>query len=232
MSDAARGDCDGASCFVRLIRFKAEHDREILVPNWPDIEPVLKHLVEHQEDYDASWEIYGSFRALAREIVDCGFAVTFDTDAPEIVPESIKIGAVSYPGLTTSWPVALQLFQHSGFDQVEADSRRPDILRIFGSPDASGGGDHPQFGQIPDWILYFHKHSTIRFEFHEDSITRVTFTPPRGSKGIPPGIEKFLSPETVALMARLHAPLIDSEQGDPSVAKRLDALRRFDELWP
>ncbi len=81
ISDAAQGDPDGASCFVHLILFQAEHDRSLLVPLWSEIELALKHIVEHQNDYGADRSIYGNFRTKARRLARYGFVISFDAEA-------------------------------------------------------------------------------------------------------------------------------------------------------
>jgi hypothetical protein len=214
-SDAARGDSDGASCFVRLIRFKAEHDREAIAQFWPIIEPALKHLVEHQEDYEADWEIYGCFRSLAREIVQFGFETTFDTATPEIVPDNVSLRQMAYTNRNVTLAVAIQVFRNSGINEIDINSCREDILRVFGPPDDTGGGDHPEFGLIPEWIRYRQPLCTLRFEFDGDSISSVTFMPPMGSSGVPPEVEKFLSPETLERLAFLLAPLPSPPKARP-----------------
>ena len=59
-----------------------------------------------------------------------------------------------------------------GFD---ASSKRPDVRRILGPPGASGGGDHPRFGRIPDWERYETADGLVRFSFDGDSIREVMF---------------------------------------------------------
>jgi hypothetical protein len=68
MSDAARGECDAASSFIHLIRSKAKNRRDDIIPLWPEIEPALRRLAEHQADYGADREVYGSFRKRVGEI--------------------------------------------------------------------------------------------------------------------------------------------------------------------
>jgi hypothetical protein len=183
MSAAARGDSDGASCFISLINFRIEHKRDDIIPLWPEIEPVLKKLAEHQDDFEAEWVIYGSFRARIHEIVRQGFNTSFDTTVPEIVPESVTLREMAFGVRIVPLPVAVQVFRNSGIDQIDSASRKPDILRVFGPPDNAGGGDHPKYGHVPDWIRYDRPDCVIRFEFDGDSISNVMFTPPIHSTG-------------------------------------------------
>ncbi|WP_435006786.1 hypothetical protein P12x_004263 [Tundrisphaera lichenicola] len=198
---------DAPSGFVSLIRFKAEHDSEMIRPLWSEIEPVLEYLAGHQDEFDANWEVYGCFRSEIHEMADFGFETTFDSSAPEIVPDSVTLSEMAYSNKTVRWPVALQIFHHSGIDQLNAGSRKEDILRTFGKPDAIGGGDHPQFGLIPEWVRYHRPLGTLRFEFEGTAITSVTFMPPMGSSGIPPEIEAFLDPQVRNRLSWFLAPL-------------------------
>jgi hypothetical protein len=183
MSDAARGDPDGASCFISLINFRIEHDRDDIIPLWPEIEPVLEKLAEHQDVFEAEWVIYGSFRARIHEIVLQGFHTSFETAVPEIVPESVTLREMVHAIRVVPFPVAVQVFRNSGIDPIDSAARKPDILRVFGPPDHAGGGDHPKYGHIPDWIRYDRPDCVVRFEFDGDSISNVMFMPPGHPSG-------------------------------------------------
>lgn len=225
MSEAARSDSDGASCFVSLINLKAEHKPDDLIPLGPEIEPVLKKLAEEQDHFGADWVIYGSFRAQIHAIVQRGFNVSFDTTIPEVVPASVSMREMAgrIVGRPLSWPVAVQVFCNSGIEQVDVTSKKTDILRIFGPPDAAGGGDHPQFGPIPDWVKYNHSQCVIRFQFDGDMISNVTFIPTDAaitfSIGIPstgtcPPVEKVADP-LAAFQALFEPPsLSKGSEGD------------------
>lgn len=176
MSDAAVGDSNGASCFIGLIRLRAESKRDDIIPLWPEIEPMLKYLAEHQERFEAEWIIYGCFRSQIHEIVQLGFATSFETEVSELVPSSVtltEMGLFGHRPLTL--PVAVQILRNSDIDQIDAASSKPDILRVFGTPDAVGGGEHPKYGYIPDWIIYRWPECLIRFEFEGNTISNVTF---------------------------------------------------------
>lgn len=175
MSDAAKGDSDGASCFISLINFKAEHKRDDIDPLWPEIEPVLRRLAEQQEDFDAEWVCYGSFRSRIHDIVQRGFTASFDTAIPEVVPQSVTLREMGFGVHRVPLPVAVQVFRNSGIDQIDSASQKPDILRVFGTPDEAGGGDHPSYGHIPDWIRYDRPDCVIRFEFDGNSISNIMF---------------------------------------------------------
>jgi hypothetical protein len=231
MSEAARGDSDGASCFIGLIRFKAECDREILEPHWSSIEPVLKHLVEHQDDYEADWATYGSFRSQACEIVERGFEVTFDTSAPGVVPESATVGEMAYTHHPLSLPVALQILRNTGIHQIDERSTKDDIIRVFGLPQKSGSGKQSESGGIPDWFLFDHPLCTLRVEFDGELISGLAFLPPQGSCGVHPDVAKFLSPETLQKRAVLHAPPNLRGRENPKTSRFLDVLTRFKKLW-
>ena len=60
-SDKSRGDSDGASCYLSLIRIRLDDHPDWLDSTWPDVERVLQKLATNQEFYDASPGIYGSF---------------------------------------------------------------------------------------------------------------------------------------------------------------------------
>lgn len=177
MSEAAKGDSNDASRFISLIDFKVEHQRDDIVPLWPEIEPVLRRLAEQQDDSDANeWLIHGSFRAQIHQIVQRGLTASFDTAIPEVVPQSVTLWDMAY-GVPRALPlpVAVQVLRNSGIDQIDSASRKPDILRIFGTPDEAGGGDHPTYGHIPDWIRYKRGGCAIRFELDGDCISNVMF---------------------------------------------------------
>ncbi len=194
MSDVAKGDSDGASCFISLISFKAKYKCDDIMGLWPEIEPVLKKLADQQNDFDADWVIYGSFRSRIHEIVQRGFHVSFETATPEIVPTSVSIREMAGTCRLLPWPVAVQVFCNSGTSQIDATARKPDILRIFGPPDDAGGGDHPEYGYIPEWVNYKYRQYSIHFEFDGDSISTVMFMPPIRSTGTTPVEEKKVDP--------------------------------------
>jgi hypothetical protein len=200
---------EDVSSFIHLIRFKAEHDPEILRPDWSSIEQILKHIVEHQTEYDAEWISYGSFRSIAREIVGLGFEVTFDTEAPESVPESATIGDMASSFRQLSLPVALQILRNSGIGELDESSTRDDIIRVLGQPDLSGGGEHPIYGKIPVWIRYDRSFYCMLFQFDGERISAVNFMPPPGSLGGP----------------------LSSAPKTPTLPSSLDALSRFERLW-
>jgi hypothetical protein len=182
-SEAARGDSDSAGCFIDLISDEAEHQRENIVSLWSEIEPVLKRLAEHQDDYEALWEIDGSFRARIHAIVQQGFVTSFDTTLPEVVPEGVTLhDCSSLRPLPLA--VAVQLFQNSGIDGIDANSKKSDVLRVFGPPDASGGGEDCKYG-FAEWIRYDRLNHWIRFEIDGDAITNVTIMRPDPSDGLP-----------------------------------------------
>lgn len=177
-SDAARGDSEAASCFIGLIDHKTKYGRNYIIPLWHRIEPVLKKLAEQQENYDEEWVIYGSFRARINEIVRRGFDASFDAATPETVPKSVTVQQMVGSHRTVPWPVAVQIFRNSGVGQLDASSRKRDVLQVFGVPDATGGGVHPKYGHIPDWIRYDHPHRLLRFQFDGDFISGVAFMHP------------------------------------------------------
>ena len=171
LSDAAKGDSDAASCFISLINVKSEHARKDIVPLWPEIEPVLKKLAEHQDDFDADWFPYGCFRSKINEIVQRGFPATFDTTIPEVVPRSVTLQTMGLGTTAVSFPIAVQIFHNSGIDQIDVTSKKVDILRVFGPPDRAGGGNHPTCGRLPDWIRYDRPDCSLHFCFDGDSVS-------------------------------------------------------------
>ena len=206
VSEAARGDCDGASCFVSHIEFKAEHDPAILRPYWSSIEPVLRYVVEHQDDYGAQWSIYGSFRSRALAIAQRGFELSFDATTPEVVPEDATIDTMAYSNRALSLTTAIQVLRNSGINAIDEHSSQADVTRVFGSPQKVVGGEHPTYGSILCAFLYDLPQCTLRVEFNGDLINRLTFMPPQGSSGVDPRIEPFLDPDTVKALSRLLAP--------------------------
>ena len=178
MSDVARDDSCSASWFISLVRLRSEQNRHEIVALWPDIEPMLKKLAEEQDYFGADWVIYGSFRSQIHEIVQRGFPVSFDTAIPDAVPESVSVRDMASTQRPIPWPVAVQIFNNSGVAELDVASSKPDVLRVFGQPDKAGGGDHPEYGFIPDWIRYDQPHCFIRFEFDGEVISHVMFMTP------------------------------------------------------
>jgi hypothetical protein len=183
MSDAAQGDSDGASGFITLIAFKAEYRPEDIAPLWPEIEPVLKRIAEHQDWYDALWEVYGSFRHCIHEIVERGFDTSFNTTLTEAVPEGITLREF-FRSERLTLAVAVQVFRNSGIEGIDSTSTKTDVLRVFGPPDASGGGEGCPYGFV-EWIRFDRPDRWIRFELDGDAIANVMMIPPYPSDGLP-----------------------------------------------
>lgn len=74
LSEAARGDSDGASAFVSLLEFKAEWKPEDVRPIWPELPPLLERLANEQDWFDAVPEIYGDFGTRIRLLAEFGFS--------------------------------------------------------------------------------------------------------------------------------------------------------------
>jgi len=180
-SDAAQGDSDGASCFIALIAFKAEHQPADIAPLWPEIEPVLKRLADHQEWYEALWEVYGSFRSGIHKIVERGFETSFDTTLPEVVPQGISLQDCFRSG-PLSLTVAAQLFRNSGIVGIDPTSKKSDVLRVFGPPDANGGGEGCPYG-FAEWVRYDRLNRSIHFAFDGDEVAAVTIMHPHSLAG-------------------------------------------------
>ncbi len=179
MSDAAKNDGQDGSSFVNLIEFKSEHQRDDLIPIWSEIEPVLKGLVERQEALRGEWTPNNNFRVRIHEIVKRGFEVSFETDVSEVVPRDVTLNNASgYLGATVPFPVAVQILRNSNVFGIDATSTKPDIFHALGSPNAAGGGNHPEYGFIPYWMRYDRPECVIRFGFDEDCVSTVTFTNP------------------------------------------------------
>jgi hypothetical protein len=210
LSDAAKGDSDGASCFISLIGFKAEHKRDDIVPLWPEIEPVLTMLAARQDDFDADWDVYGSFRTRCHEIVQRGFKFSFDTETPETLPDTMTLGSLGFSLFPKSvtLPVAVQIFRHSGIGPIDATAQKTDILGVFGPPDAAGGGEHSPYGYISEWVRYERPECDIRFQFDGDRVTNVLFAP-SGSLKRPTTFEPFVVDE------RVHDRNQDRDDQDP-----------------
>jgi hypothetical protein len=53
--------------------------------------------------------------------------------------------------------------------------RRPweQITGYFGSPARTGGGLHPEFGEIPEWMFYVLPKCTLRFEIAANQVTHI-----------------------------------------------------------
>lgn len=68
MSDDSRNDSDGASCFFGIAEERVDDIRadDALVSSFVHC---LEHLAQHQDYYDATVSIYGSFADRAREAV-------------------------------------------------------------------------------------------------------------------------------------------------------------------
>lgn len=176
-SDPARIQPDAASRFVGLIELLASSEPDRLRPIWGEVEPVLRRVVERQDEYDADWCVYGSFRTRARDIARRGFAVTFDVDAPEAVPEDVTAADVRTPRPLTLATV-LRLLENEGVEDLISISTRADIVGALGPPDAAGGGDF-SFGRVRDWIRYDRGIYSLRFEFEGDTVAASMILPRR-----------------------------------------------------
>ena len=163
-SEAAWGDSDSASCYVNLAVFFAEHYPDRLRPVWEGMEPVLRRLVDHQDDiFDATWAIYGNFRVKLHAAVERGFPVSFPTEVCELVPSGMTAERMAWwCSRPVSWPTAVQVWRHSGVTGLPTDATKADILRVFGPPTAIGGGP------IPDWIRYDTPAHEVHYSFAPD----------------------------------------------------------------
>ena len=178
MSEASKDDSDAASCFISLIAYKAEHDRDDIVRAWDEIEPVLKRLGLEQDYYDAIWTIYGDFRTRINEIVQQGFTVSFDTTGAERIPAGVKVADMAYSHRTLPIDVGLPILVNSGINTIAPTSTLEQVIAVLGDPDSRGGGVEAKRGYIPVWIRYHRADCLLRFEFKDHQLHRVTFMPP------------------------------------------------------
>ncbi len=164
-SDVARDDWLVARTFFSTIGFFSEHEPEKVRPFWSEIEPVLKEIVEKYNDQDPElWLRCGCFRAEVHKMVLRGFAVSFDTSAPEIVPKLVTMRHLSGPK-PFSWPVAVQTlpqFRHRRRGCRLDEARYPPRVRAAGSVRRRSPSNlriHPALGAFPvsrvwhsDWL--------------------------------------------------------------------------------
>lgn len=67
-SEAARGDSDSASPFLRLLVNREERDPGSVAEVYDDLADAVEFVASHQQHFDAEPAIYGSFRELADRI--------------------------------------------------------------------------------------------------------------------------------------------------------------------
>ena len=65
MSDAAAGESDDASPFLRLLIDREEHDPGSVAEIYSDLEEVVEFIASHQDYFEADLTIYGDFSELA-----------------------------------------------------------------------------------------------------------------------------------------------------------------------
>ncbi len=68
LSPNSRGESDMASCFLRLVRGRAQTHPRHLEQVWADLWPAVATVAAQQAFYEADEAIYGSFATLAEEI--------------------------------------------------------------------------------------------------------------------------------------------------------------------
>ena len=68
MSAEAKGGCDAASSFLRLLISREKRDPGSVVEIYPKLAKTVDFLAANQEHFDAEIDIYGSFADLAHEI--------------------------------------------------------------------------------------------------------------------------------------------------------------------
>ena len=61
LSEKSRNDSDGASTFLKLVRWKLEKDCDSIAPIMDEALSCAQHIALNQEFYDASVDIYGKF---------------------------------------------------------------------------------------------------------------------------------------------------------------------------
>ena len=68
VSDAAVGDSESASPFLRLLVNREQRDPGSVAEIYSDLQPFVEFVASHQERYDADPNIYGSFPDLAAQL--------------------------------------------------------------------------------------------------------------------------------------------------------------------
>jgi hypothetical protein len=70
-SERSRGDSDAANCFIGLLNERLRDHPNWLSGSWCQIEPVLRKIADHQEDFfDAKRSIYGDFRKKVERVIE------------------------------------------------------------------------------------------------------------------------------------------------------------------
>ncbi len=60
-----------------------------------------------------------------------------------------------------------------GLPGIKEGTSLSDLTKIFGQPHHCGGGLHPQYGRIPQWIRYTLQNCYLRFQFENEIVTEV-----------------------------------------------------------
>ena len=68
MSEAARGDPDSASPFLRLLVAREKQDPGSVRKIYSHLRPTVEFVADHQDYFDADYDIYGSFKDLATQL--------------------------------------------------------------------------------------------------------------------------------------------------------------------
>jgi hypothetical protein len=78
-------------------------------------------------------------------------------------------------------PIPIRFAQHYlrliDLPSIPVGATRAEVLALFGEPESTGGGIHPQFGFIPDWIRFAFPEFLFRCEFEADTIANIAFMP-------------------------------------------------------
>jgi hypothetical protein len=67
-TDAATGDPDSASPFLRLLINREERDPGSVSQIYSEIAPAVEYVASHQTQFEADENIYGNFRELAERL--------------------------------------------------------------------------------------------------------------------------------------------------------------------
>lgn len=74
VSTHSEGDADGAAGFISLITSRVQDTPEDLEPILPAVAFALRYVADHQDFYEASEEVYGSFHEQVQALADHGLS--------------------------------------------------------------------------------------------------------------------------------------------------------------
>lgn len=143
-----------------------------------DIDEVygVSKLVVDSINYDSSKNLLSLHVALQAVRNDPPIAIEITVDA---TAECHAMNATSLVLHQESIPVRHAGYYLSllGLPSIDSGAREQDVIDLYGDPCERGGGHHPTFGVVPDWIRYKTSTCLVRFALDAGVVDYVTIMP-------------------------------------------------------